>query len=212
MTPSDPAPESPTTAAPPWPQAAGGPLPWPTDPPSRPPYAGTPQVPDAGVTSASSFASPFAGPAPSPFPGHTPAPPTPPVRTPRFGLPTSADLPLLGWTPTDHVGPVTDDVPHRTHVRSIMANILITLVAAFYLFVRLVLEAPTETGRPIGPQLWFLVVIVPFVIGRFTLEVLRWRAFTYRLGDNRLVIDQGVLTRHLPKAEAVKPRQISVTD
>jgi len=111
---------------------------------------------------------------------------------------TPSDANPLGFAPIDHAAPDVDDVPRRTHPRTILANLFTTLVAGFYLGVRFLSEfnRPSSTKSSNVPLGWVLAGVSVVVIGHFSVELLRWRAFTFRVNRHRLVIDKGILTRH----------------
>lgn len=122
----------------------------------------------------------------------------PPAATTALALGAPSTPFSLGFPPIDHEPPGVDDVAQRTNQRSIIAHIFTTLVAGGYLLLRVEVEVNhvSDAGASGVPFAWVLGAIVPFIILRFLLEVLRWRAFTYRVNSHRLVIDKGILTRH----------------
>jgi putative membrane protein len=105
--------------------------------------------------------------------------------------------PPFGFLPVDHAAPDTDDVARRTNQRTILANISTSVLAGAYAAFRF--QTDFNKGGRNGPLVstsWVLLGIIPFITIHFVIELLRWRAFTFRVNEHRLVIDKGLLTRH----------------
>ncbi len=157
-------------------------------------------------------------PAPPQGPGFT-VPPGPSYGVPpgpTYGGPAQP-APLYGtWRPIDipetfpkadpnrpfvpgaPVTPDLDDVARRTSKRSILANLSGTILVSLYLAFRFEVEGnrPSRTGATLVPQWVVIAAVLPVASVLFGIAFLRWRAFTFRVNEHRIVVDKGVLTRH----------------
>jgi putative membrane protein len=120
--------------------------------------------------------------------------------------------PSLGFAPIDHAAPETDDVARRTNQRTVLVNISASVLAGIYAAFRFQTDINQSGSKGPGVSMgWVLVGIVPFVAVHFLIELLRWRAFTFRVNEHRLVIDKGLLTRHHVVVPFDRVQQVDVS-
>jgi len=121
-----------------------------------------------------------------------------PIDIPETFPKADPNRPFVPGAPGAPVTPDLDDVPRRTSKRSILANLSGTILVSLYLAFRFEIDGnrPNRAGQTLVPHWVVFAAVLPVAMVLFGIAYLRWRNFTFRVNQHRIVIDRGVLTRH----------------